>query len=121
MSLKQILKNAGAGMAAAALLLVVGLAGEVAWLALGLPGVHRAVVAPETDVAAGTPSRGPAHARATVFDRSDTLSESDAEISSVPAYGLAVMGLIVGFRWAYVRDLARARHDGSHEVQGRER
>jgi hypothetical protein len=35
--------------------LVLGMAGELAWLALELPGVHRTAVASPTHVGSGTP------------------------------------------------------------------
>jgi hypothetical protein len=108
MTLKHFLKSAVVGIAVAALVLIVGVAGEVAWLTLGLPGVHRTTVAPRTNVAAGTPSGGGIRVNATLYDRSDTISESDADISVLPSYILAGVGLMVGFRWAYRRDSARA-------------
>jgi hypothetical protein len=107
MSLKHFLKSAGVGIAVAVLVLVVGVAGEVAWLALGLPGVHSATVAPRTNVAAGTPSNSGFRVSATFYDRSDTISESDAEISVLPSYTLAAVGLVIGFWWTYRRDSAR--------------
>jgi hypothetical protein len=44
MNLKHFVKSAGVGILIGVLVLVLGAAGELAWLALGLPGVHRTVV-----------------------------------------------------------------------------
>jgi hypothetical protein len=106
MSLKHFLKSAGVGIAVALIVLVIGVAGEVAWLALGLPGVHRTAVAPRP-----TPERAPQNLSAiqttTFYDRSETISDSYADVSLVPSLILAILGLVVGFVWAFRRDSAR--------------
>jgi hypothetical protein len=106
MSLNRFIKSAGVGILVAALVLVIGVAGEVAWLALGLPGVHWTAVTPRP-----TPERAPQNLSGIhttiLYDRSETISESYADVSSVPTYILAAVGLIVGSWWAYRRDSAR--------------
>jgi hypothetical protein len=92
MSLQHLLKSAIVGIAVAGLVLVLGVAGEVTWLALGLPGVHRTGGAPATAISVET----------TNFDVR-TVSESHAYVSIVPTYALAGAGLIVGFWRVYRR------------------
>ncbi len=93
MSLIRFIKSAGFGISLALFVFVVGLAGESAWLAWGLPGVHRTVVAPTTPI---TLVRR-------MYDRSETISESYVDISLVPSYILAAVGLVGGSWWAFKR------------------
>jgi hypothetical protein len=87
MTPKQFLKSAGVGIAVAAIVLVIGVAGEVAWLGLGLPGVHRTTVTPTNDAA-------------TTSDIGSTIiSESYADISTVPTIIASGVGLVGGFWW----------------------
>jgi hypothetical protein len=84
------LKSTGFGIALALLVLVIIVAGEVAWLELGLPGGHRATFTPTNDVATGTD------------DRSTTISESYADfrwVSFTPSLALSALGLVGGFWW----------------------
>jgi hypothetical protein len=94
MSLSRFFKSARVGISVALMVLVIGVAGEVAWLALGLPGVHRTAVAPTADVGAGTPQA------TTLYDRSETISESYVDMPFVIP---AILGLVVGFWWAFRR------------------
>jgi len=102
MSPKHFLKSAGVGIAVALIVLVIGVAGQVAWAMLGLPGVHRTVVAPRP-----TPERAPQNLSVihttTLYDRSETIAESYTDISFVPFYFLAAVGAVVGFWWAFRR------------------
>jgi|SRR5579864_4090445 len=106
MKLKPFVKSAFVGIAVALMVLVIGVAGEVAWLALGLPGVHRTAVAPRP-----TPERAPQNPSGihmtALYDRSETISESYADVSIVPMYILAAVGLIVGSWWSFRRDRDR--------------
>jgi hypothetical protein len=105
MNLKRFVKSAVISVAVALLVLVLGVAGEITWLVLGLPGVHRTGGAPATALSIGM----------TYFD-DDTISQSDAYISSIPTYTLAVVGLIVGFWWACRRESARTLREQSAEA-----
>jgi H+/Cl- antiporter ClcA len=103
MSLIRFIKSAGFGISLALIVLIVGLAIQTAWLVLGLPGVRRTVVAPTTPINLVT----------RVYDRSETISESYADISFVPSYILAAVGLVSGFWWVYRRDPARRLRAGN--------
>jgi hypothetical protein len=112
MNLKHILKSARVGIAVALTVLVMGVAGELAWLALGLPGVHWTAVAPRP-----TPERAPQNLSGIhttiLYDRSETISESYADVSIVPTYILAAVGLIVGSWWSFKRDRDRTHRGQS--------
>lgn len=97
MSLKQFLKSARVGIMVALIVLVVGVAGEIAWLAFGLPGVHRTTVTPASRVPATVASMDSANFSVR------TVSESYTDISIAPTFVLSGVGLVVGFWWAYRR------------------
>jgi hypothetical protein len=88
---------------------VVGVAGEVAWLALGLPGVHRT----SRNVPVTTSGKVPVASSATsLTDRSETVSESYTDftwtpVHWAPSFILALAGLVAGFSWEYRRHRAR--------------
>jgi hypothetical protein len=115
MSIKHFLKSARVGIAVALIVLVIGVAGEVAWLALGLPGVHWAAVAPRP-----TPERTPQNLSGIhttiLYDRSEMISESYADVSIVPTYILAAVGLIVGSWWSFKRDRDRTHRGQSGDA-----
>lgn len=56
-SLQHFLKSVGVGIVVALNILLVGVAGQVAWLALGLPGVHRTAGQPVSVKLAGIHNR----------------------------------------------------------------
>jgi hypothetical protein len=106
MNLKRLLKSARFGFAVALSVLVVGVAGEVAWLALGLPGVDRPAVASRPTPERARQNLSGIHATI-LYDRSETISDSYADVSIVPPYILAAVGLIVGSWWSFRRDRDR--------------
>src|ERR1700683_4900112 len=91
MTLTRLLKSAGIGIAVALMVLVIGVAGQMAWLALGLPDVHWTAVAPRP-----TPERAPQNLSVidttTLSDRSETISDSYADVSLLPSLILAILG-----------------------------
>jgi hypothetical protein len=77
MSLKQILKSAGVGILVAVLVLVIGVAGQMAWVVLRLP------------------------------DQPSGETWTWQPISAAPPFAMAVVGFLVGFVWAFRRHSAR--------------
>jgi hypothetical protein len=92
------LKSARVGITVALIVFVMGVAGEVVWLAMELPGVHRTTSSPPGNAPATAVSTG-----STYFDVK-TVSESTTDLSLVPTFVLAGVGLIVGFWRASRRD-----------------
>jgi hypothetical protein len=91
MSLSRFLKSAGVGVLVAVLVLVLGVAGQVAWVVLGLL------------------SRGDAGSNAVRID------------FAVPWFSFAsgifaIVGLLVGFSWAHRRHRARTLRGQSGEA-----
>jgi hypothetical protein len=91
MSLKQFLKSARGGMAVAVLVLILGVAGQMAWVVTRSPSVHE------------TSGKVPVASSATsLTDRSETVSESYTDFTWTPVHWappliLALGGLVAGF------------------------
>jgi hypothetical protein len=88
-SLKLFLKSAGIGILVALLVLVVGVAGQVAWVVLRLL------------------SRG---------DAGSNVVRIDFVVPSFASGIFAIVGLIVGFWWAFRRRPAQTPRTGSEEA-----
>ena|ERR1700683_2935984 len=104
------LKSAGVGIAVALIVLVVGMAGQVAWVVLRLPRVHQ--ISASVPVVSNTTSRA---------DRSVTVSDSYTDFRWTPVYRapsviLALAGLVAGFSWAHRRKAARRLRARSGEA-----
>jgi hypothetical protein len=115
MGVKLFFKSALIGIAVALIVLVIGVAGEVAWLALGLPGVHWTAVASRPTQERAPQNLSVIHTT-TFYDRSETISDSHADVSIVPTFILAAVGLIVGSWWSFRRDRDRTPRGPSGEA-----